>query len=82
MVLSLGTILFAWLVVVPLAGGLGLFRSAENQVVPYISLALGIPIVSGVVLIRWSGVVDQAAPKQRPSVGHKIRRGKGSRAGA
>ena len=58
-ILALGTILFAWLAVALLAGWLGLFHSAENQVIPYISLAIGIPIVSGAVLIRWSRTIRE-----------------------
>lgn len=48
-VLALGTFLFAWLAATLLAAWLGLFSSAEKQVVPYIALAIGIPIV-----LEWS----------------------------
>jgi hypothetical protein len=58
-ILVLSTILFAWLALALLAGWRGLFHSAENQVVPYISLAIGIPIVSGAVLIRWSRTIRE-----------------------
>jgi hypothetical protein len=58
-IMALGTILFAWLAVALWAGWLGLFRSAENQMVPYISLAIGIPIVAGAALIRWSRTIQE-----------------------
>jgi hypothetical protein len=58
-VLAAGTILFGWLAVALLAGWLGLFRSAANQAVPYIALAIGIPIVTGAVLLRRSGTIRE-----------------------
>ncbi len=58
-ILALGTILFSWLAVALLAGWRGLFHSAENQVVPYIALAIGIPIILGALLIRWSRTIRE-----------------------
>jgi hypothetical protein len=58
-IMALGIFLFAWLALAMLAGCLGLFQSAENQVVPYIAMAITIPIVVGAVLIRWSKTVRE-----------------------
>jgi hypothetical protein len=49
-----GIVLFAWLVLALFLGRQGIFRSALNQQVPYIALAIGIPILVGALLIRGS----------------------------
>jgi len=58
-VLTLGSLLFGWLALAIFLSCLGLFRSAANQPFPYIALAIGIPIVLGVLLIRGSKRVRQ-----------------------
>src|ERR1700722_14019830 len=58
-VLTLGSILFGWLAVALSLGWLGIFRSASNQPVPYIAFAIGIPIVTGALLIRGSRQVRE-----------------------
>jgi hypothetical protein len=58
-VFPLGLTLFAWLVVALLLAWSGLFRSAIGQRVPYIALAIGIPIVTGILLIRLAKPVQE-----------------------
>jgi hypothetical protein len=50
----LGIVLFGWLGLALLLGWQGIFRSALNQQVPYIALAIGIPILAGALFIRGS----------------------------
>ena len=50
-VLILGPILFGWLALALFLGSLGIFSAALNQPFPYIALAIGLPIVIGVLLI-------------------------------
>jgi hypothetical protein len=42
---TLGFVLFGWLALALFLAGQGVFRSALNQPVPYIALAIGIPIL-------------------------------------
>jgi hypothetical protein len=57
--LTLGSVLFGWLAVAMFLGWLGIFRSASSQPVPYIALAIGIPIVTGALFIRNSKQVRE-----------------------
>jgi hypothetical protein len=57
--LSFAAVLFAWLFVTLILGGLGIFRTAANQPFPYIALAIAIPIVVGALLLRWSRPVQE-----------------------
>jgi hypothetical protein len=50
----LGIVLFGWLGLALFLGWQGIFRSALNQRVPHIALAIGIPILLGALLIRGS----------------------------
>ena len=63
-----GIVLFAWLVLALFLGRQGIFRSALNQQVPYIALAIGIPILVGALFIRGSkqirGIVAAVAQSQ------------------
>ncbi|MGA8480940.1 MAG: hypothetical protein WB696_23500 [Chthoniobacterales bacterium] len=51
---TLGIVLFGWLVLALFLGWRGIFSSALNQPVPYIALAIGIPILVGALFIRGS----------------------------
>jgi hypothetical protein len=55
----LGIVLFGWLGLALFLGWQGLFRSAVNQPVPYIALAIGIPILVGALFIRASKQVRE-----------------------
>jgi hypothetical protein len=55
----LGIVLFGWLVLALFLGWQGIFRSALNQQVPYIALAMGIPITVGALLIQRSKQVRE-----------------------
>jgi hypothetical protein len=55
----LGIVLFGWLVLALFLGWQGIFRSALNQQVPYIALAIGIPILVGALFIRGSKQVRE-----------------------
>src|SRR4029077_1436272 len=50
----LGIVLFGWLGLSLVLGWQGIFRSALNQPVPPIALAVGIPILVGALFIRAS----------------------------
>jgi hypothetical protein len=56
---TLGGMLFGWLALALFLGWLNIFRTAYDQRFPYIALAMGIPIVIGAALIRWSGRVRE-----------------------
>ena len=56
---TLGIVLFGWLVLALFLGWQGIFRSALNQPVPYIALAIGIPILVGALFIRGSKQVRE-----------------------
>ena len=53
---TLGFVLFGWLALALFLAGQGVFRSALNQPVPYIALAIGIPILVGALFIRLKPV--------------------------
>src|SRR5260370_29685413 len=55
----LGIVLFGWLLLALFLGWQGIFRSALNQQVPYIALAIGIPILVGPLFIRGSNQVRE-----------------------
>src|SRR6266478_9697353 len=55
----LGFVLFGWLALALFLAGQGTFRSAVNQPVPYIALAIGIPILVGALFIRGSKPVRE-----------------------
>ncbi len=55
----LGFALFGWLVLALFLAGQGVFRSAVNQPVPYIALAVGIPILVGALLVHRSEEVRE-----------------------
>ena len=55
----LGIVLFGWLVLALFLGGQGIFRSALTQPVPYIALAIGIPILVGALFIQESKQVRE-----------------------
>jgi hypothetical protein len=55
----LGIVLFGWLVLALFLGWQGIFLSALNQQVPYIALAIGIPILVGALFIRGSKQVRE-----------------------
>jgi hypothetical protein len=55
----IGVVLFGWLLLALFLGWQGVFRSALNQQVPYIALAIGLPIPVGVLLIRGSKEVRE-----------------------
>jgi hypothetical protein len=54
LVSTLGIVLFCWLGLALFLGWLGIFRSAVGQPVPYIALAIGIPVLTGALLLRGS----------------------------
>jgi hypothetical protein len=54
-----GILLFGWLILALFLGGQGIFRSALNQRVPSIALAIGIPILVGTLFIRGSKQVRE-----------------------
>jgi hypothetical protein len=56
---TLGFVLFGWLALALFLAGRGVFRSALNQPVPYIALAIGIPILVGALFIRGSKPVRE-----------------------
>ncbi|MBV8377740.1 MAG: hypothetical protein JO279_12135 [Verrucomicrobia bacterium] len=58
-VLTLGSVLFAWLAVGLFLGWLDIFRSAVAQPFPYIAAAIGVPMVLGALLIRGSRLVRE-----------------------
>jgi hypothetical protein len=51
---TLGFVLFGWLALALFLAWQGVFRSALNQQVPYIALAIGAPILVGALLVRGS----------------------------
>jgi hypothetical protein len=53
-VATLGFVLFGWLALALFLAGQGVFSSALNQPVPYIALAIGIPILVGALFLRGS----------------------------
>jgi hypothetical protein len=55
----LGFVLFGWLALTLFLAGQGIFRSAVNQPVPYIALAIGIPILVGALFVRGSKQVRE-----------------------
>src|ERR1700675_1265810 len=55
----LGIVLLCWLVFALFLGWQGIFRSALNQQVPYIALAIGIPILVVALFIRGSKQVRE-----------------------
>ncbi len=55
----LGIVLFGWLGLALFLGWQGIFRSALNQQVPYIALAIGIPILVGALFIWGSKQVRE-----------------------
>jgi hypothetical protein len=55
----LGIVLFGWLLLALFLGWQGIFRSALHQQVPYIALAIGIPILVGALFIRGSKQVRE-----------------------
>jgi hypothetical protein len=58
-VFLLGFTLFAWLILALLLGWSSLFRSAIGQPVPYIALAIGIPILVGILLVQVAKPVQE-----------------------
>ena len=55
----LGMVLFGWFVLALFLGWQGIFSSALNQPVPYIALAIGIPILVGALFIGGSKQVRE-----------------------
>jgi hypothetical protein len=55
----IGIVLFAWLALALFLGWQGIFRSALNQQVPFIALAIGIPILAGAFFMRGSKQVRE-----------------------
>jgi hypothetical protein len=55
----IGIVLFGWLLLALFLGWQGIFRSALNQQVPSIALAIGIPILVGALFIRGSKQVRE-----------------------
>ena len=55
----LGIVLFGWLGLALFLGWQGIFRSALNQTVPPIALAIGVPILAGTLSIRASKQVRE-----------------------
>jgi hypothetical protein len=64
----IGIVLFAWLFLALFLGWQGIFRSALNQQVPSIALAIGIPILVGALFIRGSklarGIIAEVPQSQ------------------
>jgi hypothetical protein len=58
-VATLGFVLFGWLALALILAGKGIFRSALSQQVPYIALAIGIPILVGALFVRGSKPVRE-----------------------
>jgi hypothetical protein len=58
-VATLGFVLFGWLALALLLAGKGIFRAALSQQVPYIALAIGIPILVGALFVRGSKPVRE-----------------------
>jgi len=56
---TLGFVLFGWLALALFLAGQGVFRSALNQPVPYIALAIGTPILVGALFVRGSKPVQE-----------------------
>ena len=55
----LGFVLFGWLALTLFLAGQGIFRSAANQPMHYIALAIGIPILLGALFVRGSKQVRE-----------------------
>jgi hypothetical protein len=72
----LGIVLFGWLGLALFLGWQGIFSSELNQTVPYIALAIGIPILVGALFIRGSKQVREiiAAVPQSQLVGFQFYR--------
>jgi hypothetical protein len=64
----LGIVLFGWLALALFLGWQGIFLSAMNQQVPYIALAIGIPILLGALFVQGSkqirGIITAVAQSQ------------------
>jgi hypothetical protein len=58
-VFTLGCFLVGWLAIAVCLGWLGVFRTAVPQPVPYIALAIGVPIIIGALAIRGSRQVQE-----------------------
>jgi hypothetical protein len=56
---TLGFVLFGWLALALFLAGKGIFRSALYQPVPYIAIAIGIPILVGTLFVRGSNQVRE-----------------------
>src|ERR1700686_3492048 len=73
---TFGIVLFGWLLLALFLGWQGIFRSALNQPVPYIALAIGIPILAAALFIGGSKQVREiiAAVAQSQLVGFQFYR--------
>lgn len=60
---TLGFVLFGWLALALFLAWQGVFRSALNQQVPYIALAVGTPILIGALLVRRSEQVQRSSSR-------------------